>query len=539
MQVRWVAVAVLVSALFAWILLTDIGSNPAGLFCDEAEIGIRTRELVNDDLPALRPRLFYSHLGYEHLGALPLYAGAPVIAALGLSDMSVRLASVLWFAAALIVLIILVRRLGWRNGEIAVVLFGYTPAFIHLARVNFGHGPSLFCINLGLYAYVRGREQGSWRWSALAGLALAAAIYGEAAYYIAAPIVLAGLAVGELVVNRSCWRAYRPVGIALVVFGLGWVPVIVKALTDSKFLKRFQEKDAAGPTFLSAAHARDMLANYPKYFDLDYLFRVGETGMPGGWNLRSSVPGAGTLTWVALPLVVAGVIAIFRMSDATGRVIGIAGVTILILYPIPDLITTTELNPPYMYSVFATLIFVPLLAALGIHWLSGLFRGRHAALWSRWVLPVGLLVIILGGAVRFYTGPYERYPMVSTGYYGWQYGPGPAVAQFQAHRDEYDRYLLDPDFNEAYIFLDFYLADDPELRERAQIGGLFKANLGSQGRDLYAIRADKYDGLMSSPDPLKSYTRVVDIIRFPSGEIALYLVEVGPQDNGRPHQSPF
>ena len=68
MQVRWVAVAVLVSALFAWILLTDIGSNPAGLFCDEAEIGIRTRELVNDDLPALRPRLFYSHLGYEHLG---------------------------------------------------------------------------------------------------------------------------------------------------------------------------------------------------------------------------------------------------------------------------------------------------------------------------------------------------------------------------------------------------------------------------------------------------------------------------------------
>ena len=86
-------------------------------------------------------------------------------------------------------------------------------------------------------------------------------------------------------------------------------------------------------------------------------------------------PGAGTLTWVALPLVVAGVIAIFRMSDATGRVIGIAGVTILILYPIPDLITTTELNPPYMYSVFATLIFVPLLAGLGIHWLSGLYSG--------------------------------------------------------------------------------------------------------------------------------------------------------------------
>ncbi len=539
MQLRFVAATVLIGALFAWFLLNDIGSNPAGLFCDEAEIGIRTRELIRDDLPSFHPRLFYSHLGYEHLGALPLYAGAPVVAALGLSDMSVRLASGLWFAAALVMLVALVRRLGWRNGEIAVVLFGCTPIFIHLSRVNFGHGPSLFGTSLGLYAYVRGREEASWRWSVLAGFALAAAIYGEAAYYIAAPIVMAGLAAGEVCVNGFRRQAYRPYGIVLATFCLGWVPVIAKALTDSKFLKRFQEKDAAGPSFVSAAHARDMLANYPKYFDLDYLFRVGETGLPGGWNLRSSVPGAGILTWMALPLVVAGIIAIFRTNDATGRVVAIAGVTILILYPVPDLITTTELNPPYTYSVFTTLIFVPLLAALGIHWLSGLYRGRHAALWSRWILPAGLLVIILGGAVRFYTGPYERYPMVSTGYYGWQYGAGPVTSEFKAHRDEYDRFLLDPEFNEAYVFLDFYLADDPSLRNRAQIGSFFKADLGSRRRELYAVRADKYDALMSSPDVLRRYTRVIDIIRFPSGEIALYMVEVGPQNDTRPQQPPF
>jgi hypothetical protein len=44
---------------------------------------------------------------------------------------------------------------------------------------------------------------------------------------------------------------------------------------------------------------------------------------------------------------------------------------------------------------------------------------------------------------------------------------------------------------------------------------------------------------MSSPDVLRRYTRVIDIIRFPSGAIALYMVEVGPQNDTRPQQPPF
>ena len=69
--------------------------------------------------------------------------------------MLVRLAAVIWSVAALLALVALVRRLHWRNGEIAVALFACTPIFIHLARVNFGHAPSTFCLCLGLYAYAR------------------------------------------------------------------------------------------------------------------------------------------------------------------------------------------------------------------------------------------------------------------------------------------------------------------------------------------------------------------------------------------------
>ena len=150
------------------------------------------------------------------------------------------------------------------------------------------------------------------------------------------------------------------------------------------------------------------------------------------------------------------------------------------------------------------------------------------------LLPVALLATVLTGAVRFYTGPYERYPLVSAGYYGWQYGAGPAIDLFKQYSDNYDRYVLDGDFNEASVFLDFYLADNPALRQKAIIGGIATVDL--HRRDLYAIRAHKYSALMSSPEPLRRYTKVIDVVRFPSGEIALYLVEIGassPRENSR------
>ena len=211
----------------------------------------------------------------------------------------------------------------------------------------------------------------SLRWSALSGLALATAAYGQLSYYVAGPILLGGLLLGELIVNRTEWRACRVPGVTLGVFVLSWVPVFFKLVTDDGFMTRFHEKQTRDAPFLSGQHLRAMLDNYPKYFGLDYLFRVGETGLPGGWDLRHSVPGAGILTWLVLPLVIAGIIAIVRVKDDSSRVIAITGLAALVLYPVPDLITTTSKNPPYTISVYSTLIFVPLLAGIGIHWMSG------------------------------------------------------------------------------------------------------------------------------------------------------------------------
>jgi len=524
------------AGLLAWMLFHDLGNNPPGLFADEAEIGLGARELLTETLSGTPVPLFYDSFMYSHLGALPLYASAPVVQALGLSDMSVRLVSVCFSLAALVVLLALMRHLRWRNGPLAVALFAFSPIFVHVSRINLGHAPSLLCVTSGLYAFVRYQEHSSRVWGIAAGAALGLSVYGNAAYYLATPVIVVGLVIGEWAVRRSAVRTGQALATFLATLVIAWMPVALKALTDERFLGRFREKRGSEATLFSFERLMVMIENYPKYFSPRYLFMVGESGLPGGSISRHTVPGAGVFPWIVLPLVVLGVVAIFRLKDSAGMALAIAAVVVFVLYPVPDLVTTTSRNPPYTFAVFPTMIFVPLLAGFGVHWASGWFRGRDAQLWSSFVLPIGLLGIILGGGVHFYTGPYDRYPDVGAGYYGWQYGPRQAIEALRDHDGEYDRYYLDGHFNEALVFVDFYLVEEPAFRANIAIGGIEVVDLGRH--DLYAIRSERFDAFMSSNDSLRRYVKVVDVVRYPNGASALYLVDIG-LENQRPTGLPW
>jgi 4-amino-4-deoxy-L-arabinose transferase-like glycosyltransferase len=513
----------------ARVFFSSVGKNPAGLFCDEAQIGVRMRDLVKGNLGWFPPPLFYHHLEYDHLGALPLYFGAPFVAVLGLSDFSVRLVNVFWSVMAILLLILMVRRMKWRYGELAVIAFAFTPIYIHLARIQFGHGPSVFCVSAGLYCWVRSHQTGSARWGVGSGLLIGASMYGAPSYYIAAPLILGALILGDVVVRRLDWRAYRPTLFAALGFAITVAGVVIKALTDDKFIRRFREKQGAARSEPVTDRLSDILHSFGKYFDSDYLFRVGETGLPGGWNMRHSVPGAGELTWIVLPIVVAGIVAIFRIKDSLTKALGVAGLVILLLFPLPDAITTTSKNPPYSVSVFSMLIFIPILGAIGMHWLSGLFAGRSFSVyWREWILPIGTLAIVLIGAWNFWDGPYRNYPNVSYGYYGWQFGSSQAFDAFKEHPG-YDRYIFDGDFNAAYIFRDFYLADDPALRAKTLTGWPTRLADGKH-RDLYAVRAERADRIFHSQDSMRRYMKLIDVIYYPDGTVAMFLIEYDPSE---------
>lgn len=534
----WRLAALATALTFAWILLPNLDGNPVGFFCDEAEIGLETQRLVSAGIRNFDLPLFYTHFGYHHLGALPLYAGAPIAAIFGLDVQSVRLQAVVWSVLGVLPLIALVRRLGWRYGEVGVIAFACTPVFIHLARFNFGLAPSFFCVAAGLGCYARARESDSIRWGAAAGVAIAVSAYGNGAYYIAAPLIALAIALGEIAGSGRRWRAYRTVlamGIAAAIVA---IPVVVKAATDPFFMRRFNERTGSGDGFSFSDVLQRVTENYPKYFTLDYLVRLGESGIAGPGNYRHSVPGAGELTWLVVGLVLAGIVMSVTAKDKATRFGGVTGLAMLIFYPIPDSIVSNPENPPYTITTFSMFIFAPLLAACGVTAIARLSgRLSRSPILVPGSLSAALLAVALIGAARFNIGPYANYPKVSAGYYGWQYGAEDAIDVLRRSQAGYDRLYLDGQFNEAFVHLDFFMHDEPNLRAKTAIGDF--SRVSSSTRSLYALRIENVNTWLERPEPIRGIIKIVYVLKNPAGEVAMVVVEVDPKLGDRRTSIPW
>jgi len=151
-------IRILVCLLILYIYLHDIGENPYGFFCDEAEIGLQSYKFASTYSTIKQNFLFYNHFGPPS-GALPLYTTAPFVLLFGLSEFAIRLPSAVFMLVSFVLLYYIFKKLGLIHAETVVLLFALTPIVIHMSRINFGHSPSIFCIVLGFLLYVKSKEK--------------------------------------------------------------------------------------------------------------------------------------------------------------------------------------------------------------------------------------------------------------------------------------------------------------------------------------------------------------------------------------------
>jgi 4-amino-4-deoxy-L-arabinose transferase-like glycosyltransferase len=540
-----------VAGFVAFMYLTGIGSNPAGLFCDEAMIGLQAARLLSGEHVLTPNVFFYQHFGNNRLGSLAVFATAPFVALFGATDMSIRLPSAVLMLATVAVIYLTLRRLETPFAIVPAALFATSPIVVHLARINFAHGPSFLALAIAYWLYVEARLRRSLGYAVVAGTALGLSAYGYSGFLITAPLLLLSTLVVELAWNRRRWREYAVAAVVTAMCALWFVPVLRRMMTDETFFERMRMKGLATAGMPLGEHLWLMIRNYPKYFSYDFLFARGESGMPGGFISRHSVLGAGELSRAAIPLLALGCVGfVLCFRHPLARFFA-PFLLFAALYPIPDLITTSDGRPPYVFAVAGGAIAIPFLAGIGMHGLAALFRASPAGqpavsaahagaaggspprdvstpasrLWLLRIVAITFLFVVVGSGWRFWSGPYQRYPLVSADYWGWQYGPGPMISYFLAHHDDYDQFVMDGDFNEAWVFLDLYIRD-PVIRRKAMIGDL--SLLDPSKRQLFGVRAERWQSLAQATPLLENVLRVRAVVRYPNGQDAMYVLDVDP-----------
>lgn len=546
-NVTRLAVLSLLVGLALVIYLRHIGSNPAGLFCDEAAVGLQSYRLLRGEADLESIPIFVRNFEYVHVGILPLLAAAPFVTVFGLDAFGIRLTSAVLTLATLVVFYFTLRWLKIPFASVAVALFGFTPIVIHVGRLNLGHAPSVFLLAVGFYLYVQARMKRSICLAIWAGACFGLSPYSNGPFYVFTPMVVGAIGLSELCFNGRRVKEWSVYAITSGVTLLWFVPIGYKALADPSFFHRLHDKQQSQLDLLSLGRIQEMLVNYPKYFSLDFLFRIGEVGLPGGWISRHSVAGAGVLSWAALPVFAIALYAVVHCWRHPTMRFLLPWVVIAITYPLPDLLTTSRDRPPYTFAIVGASIAIPFLcglAFLGLQsassggWTTNRVRRRDQPAadgkkprprvllcWADQPLVLAataslLLFSIVFSGLRFYTGPYERYPLISADYWGWQYGPKEMIAYYKANWLAYDEFIMDGNYNGAYIFLDLYLTN-PNERRKASLGDLDR--LDPAKKQLFGVRAEVWNKMS---DIAKSGFRLDKVIFYPNGEAAAYLLEL-------------
>ncbi|PIU37271.1 hypothetical protein COT02_01720 [Candidatus Roizmanbacteria bacterium CG07_land_8_20_14_0_80_34_15] len=482
--------------------LYKIGDIPNGLFADEAEIGYRSYQLIHGDSSFLVTPFFYHHFNYI-LGALPIYATSPFIAMFGLSEFSVRFSSATYSILTLIIIYLIFKKLKITYIWQSILLFSFTPIYFHISRINFGHMPSIFLLFLGYLLFLNLIEKPSIFLVISSALIISISSYGYGTFMITSPIFMTLISIWHLFKYRHSVIRIKSIILFIAVFIIGFLPIPITYFTNADFRIRINEK-SGNKQESTYSKVLSVIKNYPKYYSIDYLFTKGEVDMPGGFVKRHSVQGNGILLLVSVIVFFGSFIHLARIKNKFDNPI-LLFLIILSIYPISDILFTDLNKPPYTFAVFSLLtLCLPLLISYGF---EGLFSRKYK------IIIYSINIIILIQAVLFLNN-YYKYPLYSSDYWGWQYGPKEIISYFKENNKKYDELYMIGDFNAPDIFKKFY-----DLENNCK-------NCFIGGKDRYDINKKQLFAL--TPTELEKISwkyHIQKVIKYPNQRTAFIIIK--------------
>ncbi len=475
---------------------------PAGFFCDEAGIGYNAYTILHtgrDEYGKWLPLAFRSFGDFKP--PLAIYSTVPFILLFGLTELAPRLQSLLYGMVTIFALYLLGKEtVSKKLGLWAAFIAATMPWLIHYNRIGFDNSiyPAFFVFAIFLLLKSVENKKYIFPFFSILGLTLYTYQPARLTVFLFLPCIL-------FLYKKTFLMHKRESLIGLIMFFIVALPLLVSFGSGEGFA-RFNQVSLFSIHLPFSKLLIISLSHYFLQLTPSYLFITGEPTR----ITRHFTQGLLPLLPATAIFLLAGVYKLIKERKEKFFQLLIVW---LIIYPIGGAVV---LEGPFTNRDIIGAPLFALLIALGIiessSWLKDVIPHTKRSL----ILTVGIAALILLDTVFFLQFYFLKYPMYSSGFWGWQYGPKYIVKYFSEVQNKYDDEFMQPIFNAPEIFFKFYAPTDCQKCKLGTPDTL----LNPQRKQLFAI----------TPDYLTEHSQfhfsIKKIIYYPDGEIAFMIGEV-------------
>ena len=522
--------------LAATLRFYKIGTNPPGLYWDEAVFGYDAYSILktaHDHHGRFLPLFFESFGDWK----LPIYHYllVPSIAIFGLTEFAVRFPSAFFGTLTVVIFYFLVKKL--TNNQIlslfCTLFLAISPWHIQFSRGGFESTAGLFFVVGGIYLFLLGLEKQKTTLFTFSFLFFTLSTYSYHAYRIFTPLLILAL----LIIYQKTLKNHAAKIVPAIIFSLILLmPLImftfspqgrVRAISQTAFKSNevelaridYDQKSKKPLRFLSKylyqkpIYYSYLAANaYFNHFSPTFLFARGDS-----IGRHSQVDMGQIYIFDALLLFFA--VFAYKNLQTNGRKLMLAW---LLFAPIPAMIVTPT---PHAYRTLQMVIPLAFFSAIGAHHFFS----------QKKIWPIQSLIII---AIIYYLATFLHllfihYPQKFAA--DWQDGYKQMVQTLQKHQDGFEKIYITNINQVPYIYLLFYQKYDPaKFLAIAGTSNAFDKYVFIQGKTLFISDDvnvyDKGHILYVAPSWEKVDGKWLDAANDSNGRHIYSLWEVGGQD---------
>lgn len=481
-----------------------LATVPAGFFADEAASGYNAYKILEtgkDEHGELLP-IFFRGFGEDYSHPLAIYSTIPFILAFKLTETAVRLQAVFFGMVTIIFVYLIGKEIISKNcGLWAAFIAAALPWLIHYNRVGFDYSSYIATFSGSIFFLTKAAS--NKRFIILFFIFLGLTFYSYQPAKLFVPILLF---IGIIVYGKRLLAYPKHTFVGCFLFLLLSLPISFNILSG-KGLIRLNKVSILSANLTPKEKINKFISNYLYQFSATYLLDKGDAN-----NNRSLSGGLTPILPIMFPFLIFGLIELLKkIKHNYSQLL----VFLIIAYPLGGAIT---MDGPFSGRSLIGALLVALITGMGINSFIKIFsRKIHYVFVS--FLVIATLIINLVFFVRFY---FIEYPLYSSDFWGWQYGPKEIIKYFVEAHNSYDDLYLNGEFNGSEIFYKFY--DPLNLCSGKCKVDTFYVHpyiINPKRKQLFALSPDTLN-----KSPLKEKFLVKKTVYYPDGKVAFLIGEL-------------